>query len=58
MLMFLFSSRFMKLVAFKFTISASVMGIGLLHPLSLLQCYQSRNVLFPAYMNMMPVFLA
>lgn len=58
MLMFLFSSRITKLVAFKFTISVSVMGIGLLHSLPLLQCYQSRNLLFPASVNMMPVFLA
>lgn len=32
MLMFLFPSRFMKLVAFKLTISVSVMGIGIFQP--------------------------
>lgn len=58
MLMFVFSSWFTKHVAFKFTISASITGLGLLHSLSLLQCYPSSSSLFPAHMNMIPVFLA
>lgn len=54
MLMLLFSSRFVKLVAFKLKISVSVMGIGLFQPLSL---HLSRNLLFLAYLNEVSEFL-